>query len=224
MSEVIPVGLDPREITIQIASDPRPDSDPATDEVWERMRRDTPRLFDGDILAFEGWDSDARTIHARRDGFKRLTVQPEVETGVTILSVTGLLRTGEGSDERVLLARRSSETRVYPQLWEFAPSGGIDAPRDGVRVLTGLDAWNQLKAELLEELGVTLARQPAPVCALTIDRVSNSCDLVFDVRFDERIEIKPASWEYVAASWFTRAEIPARHELIPPTAALLDVL
>ena len=223
-AEVIPVGLDPHEITIDIAPGPRPEPDAATDEVWARMRSDKPRLFDGDILAFGSWDADSRTIHARRDSYKRLTVQPVVATGVTQLSVTGLLCVGDGADRRVLLARRSPETRVYPNLWELAPSGGIDASPKETRTMTGIEAWRQLLTELREELGVTTDLPPAPVAALTIDGTANSCDLVFDVRLDTPIEVCPASWEYVEARWFAVKALPSYDELIPPTTAILDAL
>ncbi len=202
---------------------------------WEAMRRERPRLFNGPILAFVGYDAGARTIHARRDHYLSLAVRPEVETGVTQLSVTGILTARDaGGREHVCLARRSAETRIYDGMWELAPSGGLDPLSASIARMNGEDAWRQLLVEVEEELELSVAPDPGRVVALTHDGLANSCDVCVRVELARPLEDVMATagrlgWEYETTRWVPTADVRTFETqegdgIIPPTRALFRVL
>lgn len=214
------------------------------DAFWERATAANPRLFDGPMLSCVETDPDAAILRCRRATFRHLVCQPTVETGTMQTSVTGVLTAFDERDRHhVLLARRGPHTRVYPGMWELAPSGGIDPPTPttsgGPGHLTGQDAWAQLTLELEEELAplglggiASYLSAPDPPC-LCIDHAARSVDIVLPVRvrFDptepgDNGPPDPAGWEYTDARWVPLHELTLfdkRHaaDIIPPTRALL---
>lgn len=223
---------------VRIVIDPAPpEVDPriaeATERRWGELIGENPRHFDGAILAIERFDPETGTVHARRERYKRLAVQPHVDTGVRILSVTGVVTALDDADRVcALLGRRSPTTRIYGGLWELGPSGGIDPAGEDVLRL-GMDhVRRQLADELREELGLELDVSGARAIALSVDAPGNSIDIV--VRLDTGRatsdlpldEAHADAWEYTDVRWiaFADARRVAVHEaatLIPPTRALL---
>ena len=73
-----------------------PEPTEAVSREWARLCARNPRLFDGPVLSVLNFDQESNVIHCRRDGYRRLCVQPAVATGVRLLSVTGVLFTNYG--------------------------------------------------------------------------------------------------------------------------------
>ncbi|MEZ6234571.1 MAG: NUDIX domain-containing protein [Phycisphaerales bacterium] len=221
-----------------------PDARRRLDEVWEREAARNPRLFDGPILSCVDADAARGRLSCRRASYRELIAHPIVDTGVLQTSVTGVLSAvGADGRERVLLARRGPQTRVYAGHWELAPSGGLDPPTPADShadaVLTGDDAWRQLLVEIEEELDLDVGalengtgpEAPDPTC-LCMDHVARSIDIVFPVRLEGDAAQRAldgeggANWEYTEARWIPMdelAEFDAREaaRIIAPTRALL---
>ncbi len=232
--DLAPVTPITGDITIAIDDAPpavTPELGDATERRWAELLAENPRHFDGPILAIESFDPETNTIRARREGYKRLAVQPEVETGVRILSVTGLIT---ALDERgrpcVLLARRSDATRIHGGLWELAPSGGIDPPGNVSSSFSLEDIRAQLASEMREELGLILEEAGAEPIALVADGPGLSVDIVLRMNTNAPItDLSPSieqTWEYTALRWVPLGEASSlatrdTGELIPSTRDLL---
>lgn len=227
--DLAPVTPVSGELTIEISDAPvdiAPEIAQATERRWAQLLEDNPRHFDGPILAIDSFDPDTNTIRARREGYKRLAVQPEVDTGVRLLSVTGFIT---ALDERhqpcVLIARRSDQTRVHGGLWELAPSGGIDPPAN-TSTLTLEHIRTQLAIEMREEIGLELDVTDAQPIALAVDEPGHSVDIVMRVDTNAPIPSMLAcidrTWEYTALQWVP-LNVPTRYldEMIPSSRALL---
>lgn len=144
-------------------STPYTPDDHATEQRWREMLAQNPRLYSGPLLAVVSIDFDEGVIHTRRDEFKRLAVQPQVKTGVQILSVTGVITARDAHGvEHVLLGRRGRTTRIYGGLWELGPSGGLTPPAAMTTTLDERDARRQVLEEAEEELGLQLGTHFGP--------------------------------------------------------------
>lgn len=230
--DLAPVTPISGELTIEISDAPSeipPDIADATERRWAQLLEANPRHFDGPILAIESFDPDTNTIHARREGYKRLAVQPEAPTGVRLLSVTGFITAlDEHLQPCVLIARRSEQTRVHGGLWELAPSGGIDPPASAP-TLTLEYVRTQLATEMREELGLELDTSSAHSIALVVEDAGFSVDIVMRLHTNAPIEslgINTDSWEYTDARWIPLDEAPRfayihTGELIPSTRNML---
>jgi len=211
-----------------------PASDPeGLDRCWHRMLGDNPRLFDGPLAVFAGFDPQTATLRYRLDSYRRYAVQPEIDTGLFGLAVTGVL-TAPGPDARprILLARRSHRVAVMPNRWEAAPSGTIpaDQPGDPLTLTALIDL---LCAEAREELGFDLdPALPTPLALIADDR-ARSVDVAFHIHLDAAFDPDPDpehAWECVAFAW-THADGLARlladdppDRCVPTLAAILDIL
>lgn len=231
---VTPLNLDPSELTIRTDPADRTPTDPVHEQEIERRWADAcaanPRLFNGPILAYQGFDPGTNTVRAHLSDYKRLAVQREFESrephGTTILSVTGVLTAtahdGATTGTRcVCVAQRSHSTRVYGGQWELAPSGGIDPPQLGAPgTFDGSLAATALRAEIKEELGLNpetrIDRTRGRVLGLVLDERSGSLDVLFHVEHVPRLSAQNtpvpvavgpwprhagSSWEYEAISW-----------------------
>jgi hypothetical protein len=208
---------------------PAPPS-PAIDSEWQRQCATNPKLFDGPVLSVTGLDP-GREIRVRRDSYKRLAVQPAVETGVEQLSVTGIVLSRDARGrEHVLLGRRGTQTRIYGGMWELAPSGGIDPPAPDRSSLCEGDLIEQLQREFVEETGIQSPLSALRPHALCQDLHARSCDIVFVCtleRFNHPPITAPDGWEYQGLRWAALAEIrrfESEHGVIPPTRAMFRFL
>ena len=215
-------------LRIDISPAVRPTDDHATDKRWGEMLAANPRLYSGPLLAVVSIDFEEGVIHTRRDEFKRLAVQPQVKTGVQILSVTGVLtaRDAHGT-EHVLLGRRGRGTRIYGGMWELGPSGGLTPPAAMTTTLDERDAQRQVLEEAEEELGLQLGlhldHSPAPspahgVVLYVRDTIACSDDLVIPLRHEEAGSLERLdaalkqqrathAWEYEETQWVPISEL-----------------
>lgn len=231
--KVWPAGnLKQVSITIAPGLPPPPESvRDATDRHWSQLRAENQRHFDGPILSVESLALDRGLIFCRRDGYKRLAVQPEVPTGVVLLSVSAILT---ALDPRgvvhTLLGRRGRQTRIYGDMWELAPSGGVDAPPPGQSHISWKGLIAQLQSELLTETGLAEPLQHAEFIAAIRDPGAFSTDLVIRARLAPTIDhLKPtlANWEYSELRWLPLADLPrftAAEPTIATTHALIPLL
>ncbi len=190
-------------VRVDIRKQPLPVDDAAIDAEWERKRALNPRLFDGPVLSVEG--VDGRTVRCVLDTYKRLVVQPAVETGVRQLSVTGvLLATGAAGTKHVLLGRRSHRTRMYGGMWQNCPAGGIDP--DPLWTSMGQpEIAAELLREVKEEAGLEVRSVGTPV-ALIYDETARSHDLIVPVEVGE-VPATIRGWEYDELRWLDTARV-----------------
>jgi 8-oxo-dGTP pyrophosphatase MutT (NUDIX family) len=162
-----------------------------------------PRLFDGPVLSVREIIPDIGVVRCTLDSYKRLVAQPEVETGVRMLSVTGvLMATDSAGRKRVLLGRRSHKTRMYGGMWQNCPAGGVD-PLEGA---TRIDD-DGLVAELLREVAEESGLQPAaglrarPI-AVIFDETARSHDLIVPLDMGPVSSLATTrGWEYDELKW-----------------------
>lgn len=229
-------------VRVDIAGDRAPldtAAEAAIDALWDIRAAANPRLFNGPVLSFAGFMRTTGAIEAWRDEYRRLVCQQAgdgvepIDTGLVQLSVTGvLLARDEAGFEHVLLGRRAAATRIYANMWELAPSGGVDPPGKSVTTLDEMDLWRALRLEITEELDLPVEPNPGEVVALAEDRHARSCDVVFRVPLVRHVEelvamgsTEPGAsrWEYDSVRWVATDELAAfisTEPVIPPTAAL----
>ena len=215
------------ELHVRIEPRASTPADETADAEWVRQCAANPRLFDGPILSIAGL-SPGSEIRARRESYKRLSVQPAVDTGVEQLSVTGIvLASDDAGAEHVLMGRRAADTRIYGGLWELGPSGGVDPPAGRLSLCEG-DLLEQLQRELNEETGLSTRLRDVRIDALCQDLAARSCDIVLVCRVPDMEDFAlPASktrWEYGEVCWVPLREMrrfDAENDLIPPSRALL---
>ncbi|MEN0019282.1 MAG: hypothetical protein AAF747_00195 [Planctomycetota bacterium] len=237
-AEVLPLSCELEELTLILDSAEASEPTTAQRTEWDRRTDSNRRLFNGSILAFAGFDADTRVVHARRDTYQRLITQhtdADAER-VVHLSVTGVLL-AKDADERVhvLLGKRSNEPAVYPGMWEFAPSGGIDPPSRALAdldtPLDGTDVWRQLDVEMQEELDLPGSPDPGRIEGIVLDHAIPSADILVVVRFARLLEDMMAAadergnWEYATTRWIALddiAEFDRRENelIIPPARAV----
>lgn len=111
-----------------------------------------------------------------------------------------------------MLGQRASDVAVYPGLWEFGPSGGIDPP-DACELDLAAVA-SQLAREIHEEIGLAIEPEHITPTLIVRDAVAGSLDIACRVEI-ERI-IAPdtdsastwaSAWEYDAVAWVPMAEL-----------------
>lgn len=183
---------------------PAPPLTGAAEERWEAMVRANPRHFDGPLLAVVSFDAERNEVLARRDGYARLAVQPQVATGVQQLSVTAVLIARDGGGrEYVLLGKRSRETRIFGDMWEVGPSGGLPPPPLNVDVLEPEAVMSHLADEIEEEVGGVEVSGGRAV-AYVRDQVAHSDDIciAYDLGPLEKLAgLRPGNWEYTEVRW-----------------------
>ncbi len=207
------------------------------DALWERLCRDNDRLYDGPILRTVSVDVESGVLLCRRDTFRSLAASAQLGLGVRQLGVMGVV-TGRdrAARERVLLARRSAQTRIYPGLWELAPSGGVSPPAPSVGALGPGDLAAALADEADEELGLSFAGAAVRPLAILRDDAACSDDVALRVELPGVIDPRRGAcagerealdrWEYLDAAWVALDEVGAfarEHgaAIAPPTLAML---
>lgn len=231
-TDVLPLASSTIEVAISPLAPKPPELDePRVRDAWQRLCIANPRFFDGGLLAVKHIEAeaDATRIHARRDRFARLAVQPGVPTGVRLLSVTAVLVARDDAGKpHLLLGKRSAQTRIYGDQWELGPSGGVPPPHAGVRTLDERALMDHLADEVEEEAGLRVREGRA--VAITRDHAACSDDVVFVCDVGElamaRASAKAANWEYTQVAWIPAAELRtfvAREaaNVIGPTRALV---
>lgn len=186
---------EPLGVTLQRSNHPAAlRDDAAIARAWARRREHNPRLFDGPIASVVSFDPRDGRVVWQPDRYRALAVRDEVATGIEHLSAMALVVAPDAHARRcVLLARRSDSVAVYPGLWEFGPSGGIDPPATGQ--ITPDALIDQLRREIREEIGLSCAPGTITPAMVVRDTGAQSLDIVCWVRLDAPIT-PDASWEY----------------------------
>ena len=232
--EVFPLAPGGGTLRVTVSRGVVPVNTGAVDQAWAKLMAANPRYFDGPLLSVLNLGPADATqptneVMVRRDRFSRLAVQPGVQTGVRILSVTGVLtaRDGDGR-EHVLLGRRGRGTRIYGGMWELGPSGGLQDPPAPVTELDEAAVFSHLADEVQEEAGLLVEHGRA--VGVARDHAAMSDDIVFVCDMGPLHEVQgragPANWEYEETRWLAVADAAAfdaahAREIIPPTRALL---
>lgn len=219
-------------VRVVVSSQEAPVNSAAIDAAWAKLLAANPRYFDGPMLSVLHVDLDASTIHTRRDRFSRLAVQPPLNTGVRICSVTAVLTARDAAGQQhVLLGKRSQETRIYADMWELGPSGGISVPPPPLDELTQAMIFANVQDEVSEEVGLQIST--GTPWGITRDDIAKSDDIVFVCDCGDlatsRAKTSAANWEYTAVQWlatrdiadFDRTHAPT---IIGPTRALFRAL
>ena len=205
----------------------------AVGRAWDAIRNVNTRAFNGPILAFIAAHAELGRVRAARAQYKHLAVQPDVETGIVQLGVTGILeaRDADGTPH-ALLGLRSHATRIFGGMWEFGPSGGVDPPPVGQSIMDADDVWRVLIDEIREEVGLPVDPDPSPPVALLTDPVGRAVELIVRVRLRRPVEElqamiesenRTSRWEYDAVRWVSFDELNAfvRREPSIPTAVAI---
>lgn len=205
---VVPVNPRKGVPSVRIVPPPgSPASEEAIEAAWRTLCAENPRLHDGPLLAFVGFDGIASEVQACRSTYRLLAVTPLAETGVVGLGVTAVVV----RDGRVLLGKRAAQTRMYGGLWEIGPSGGVGEVED---------LREALREEVREEAGVEVVS--AAAIAVVHDPVARTVDVACLVTVDG--EVGTGSWEYDAVGWLGQTELERMAdagELSPPTEAMV---
>jgi hypothetical protein len=241
--EVYPLSPEATRGGLRVSLSPEagPETDAAVEDAWAAMCKQNSRLYDGPVLSVLGLDAGQGgidAIRAGRDTYKRLVVQPAVKTGTELLAVTGVLTARDGHGrEWTLLIRRGKGTRIYGNMWELGPSGGIDLPglaltpqAQGPVSIGTAEILDQLKSEMHEEIGSDWPIGVSRPVALVRDLKACSIDIVVWVELDAPVEtMRPggsiADWECAEAKWVRVSGLPDfdrenAGEIIAPTRAL----
>ena len=201
-----------------------PAEDPSlTEQVeshWRTMCAASPRLHDGRIVRVLACEPP--TLRVALDTYKRFAVGATVPTGVLALGISGVVTRHRNGRDEILLGRRSRETRIYGDLWETAPRGGVDASPTATE-LTLSDIIRQFHEELHEETGIVATATPRPI-AVVLDEFARTYDVVLRIEVPASTEAAPREWEYTQTAWTSLTEARTTSTLSPPTRSLIDWL
>jgi 8-oxo-dGTP pyrophosphatase MutT (NUDIX family) len=218
--------LDFSRIVIDRTSAPalEPETQHRVDDAWNALCARNPKYYNGEMLVFEGYDTETGIIRARVDQYKHHAVRAVVDLGITLLAVTAVLaRPDRERNETVfLLGRRSKQSHMYGGRWEFGPSGGIEPPRLRRRI-SSRGIIKQAGREVREEIGISILKQPAAPVSLIHDHHAGSTDIHVGIVLVDEHELEP-NWEYEDTRWVTLDELIAwcddrPEEIIPTTIA-----
>jgi hypothetical protein len=235
---VYPVGIeDVGRLRFEMAPSPvlPREAEAIIERVWEQMRREQPRLYDGPVLLTDPLDAHGGRIVVKRGTYKWLATANASSVAFRALGVQGVVvaRDREGR-EHVLLGRRGSEVRMYPGLWENAPSGTVSGPEPGEEIIGWPSVIRTLRAEGMEELGIDLHQASVQWIALLEDAEACSVDVVLRLTLMQNVEelrlpcaiYEGGRWEYVDAAWVWMSELgewveKQGHAVSAPTRGLV---
>jgi len=227
------------------------------DAAWGELCSTNTRLHDGLILGVDAFDGSSGEFDTSPAAYRNLAAQGYTiqagpcagstvpDLGVRLLGVKALI-TAAGSDgqDHVLILRRSPEVRVYANMWEVGPGGGVEVPHGPMPVPSagagqdgGEMTWTGLLAtlarEAMEELAVDLSIHcHAPsLHGVYADHVAASFDIVVGYRWKATVNPKAGwchigerNWEYSDAAWLSKADTArwaANAKLVSPLARVV---
>ncbi len=193
---------------------------PQIESHWRSMLAASPRLHDGRIVRVLACEPP--TLRVAFDTYKRFAVGAVVPTGVLALGISGVVTRRRNDRDEILLGRRSPQTRIYGDLCETAPRGGVDASPTATE-LTLSDIIRQFHEELHEETGIVATATPRPI-AVVLDEFARTYDVILRVEVPADTEAAPREWEYTQTAWKTLPEARETDTLSPPTRSLIDWL
>lgn len=187
--------------------------DPLIESRWSALCAANPRYHDGDILSVAHIDGPAGRIEVATDRFRDLAVQSDdLDLSVRLLGVKGLITAQDSAGhEHMLIARRSTETRIYHAMWEIAPAGGVNTPQSPWTNLGPETFADALAEEAREELGLTIDPAGTRPVAIVIDETARSVDVIVAHSWPHIINPKKpvacaagCTWEYLDTCWLSR--------------------
>jgi len=220
--------------SVRIAGAFYPHFDAVQRNAWAELCDANPSLHDGPIWTVD--DATAGQLTVRKARYRHLALQRHADMedlGIRLLGVRGITVAMRAGEPHILIARRGWRVRIYPNMWETAPAGGVDAHAD----LSEQLAAQTLVNEARQELGVDAASSLSSVrfVALLHDPTAQSVELVavlaWPVPLDEDWRLPPhreEAWEYSAAKWVPLTRIPrlmsaaSSSEIAPPARWVLQ--
>lgn len=194
------------------------------DAEWRRRLAQNPKMFNAPLLAVSSFEPLTGEIKARIEEYRRMVVQPSINTGVVLLAVTVVLTGMMNGRECVVLGKRSPKTRIYGDYWELGPSGGVELPPGTATLLGAGYIFEQCALEMEHELNVPW-RNPM-LAAVTYEHDARCLDVIVRAEVDiPEGGFAPSNWEYLevrAVPLDELAAFDAEHaeRIIPPTRAL----
>ena len=215
-------------ITIKIDRSPKVHQQAdAVDAAWQELCAQNPRYFNGQMLAFDSYDTSTGVIHASVEEYKYHAVRDTVDAGISLLAVTAILVgvDREQSEELYLIGKRSTKLHRYGGCWELGPSGGVDVPRDG-DMLDQNQVVTEAAREVREEVDLQLADVPTRFVALVHDHAVGSTDIAIELTIGQIPQLQH-NWEYSEIQWISKHELGrwvrnTPEDFIPTTVALIE--
>jgi len=176
------------------------------DAAWSVLKCKNPAYFDGDVL---------HVLSVNRTGCGGATLQVAPSSyrfhaignlGIQPLGAKGICNKGN----RFLCGLRGEQMGMYPNMWEFAPSGMIEPTQTPQEVI---------EKELSEETGLTLSTKPVAI-ALFFDAQAGTWEIVFRLQAEGDLQIDGT--EYVQLDWFERENLP--RDMSPPAIQMKSLL
>ncbi|HLO41284.1 MAG TPA: hypothetical protein VK176_09695 [Phycisphaerales bacterium] len=206
--------------------------DARREQRWHEMQSANPRLHDGPIWSVHSFDPQHGIIAISPDSYSRYAVRPSVGAGVAMLAVRGMITAHDSRGcVHILMGQRSPQTRIYGDMWEVIPGGGV--PRleeDSPRLPAMHDLLVHLATEAREEAGLEVPLSACRVEAFCDDTYAGGFDVLIGVRLEGDLDaIKNAmgerDWEHRQLRWLAVDEIAAfdmamAAMISPPTRAI----
>jgi beta-phosphoglucomutase-like phosphatase (HAD superfamily) len=121
------------------------------DTLWDESVSHHPGLFDEKIFSFLKFDSNAIDGHFvpyRR--MRAVSSKPALRDQIELkpLAISGVAKCSDG----IIIGKRAVSVSSTCGLWEFCPSGGINA--EHVSTAGDVDFYSLILSELLDEVGI----------------------------------------------------------------------
>ena len=224
-----------RTLRIELSGSQPQVQDPRSVRRWEELCRANARLHDGPIWSVRAFDPVAGLVSVAPDRYRRYAVRPTVGVGVSMLAVRGVVTAIDQDGARhVLTGLRSTQTRVYGDLWEVIPGGGVPADGAGAEP-PGVDLLlSHMRQEAREEAGLEIDAGECTLIGVCDDSYAGGFDVL--VRISLRADLQEArrqmgqrDWEHQQVRWMPVAsvrEFDSRESarISPPTRAIFRFL
>ncbi|MCG3124971.1 MAG: hypothetical protein GIKADHBN_03480 [Phycisphaerales bacterium] len=210
--------------------------DERAEKRWAEMCAANPRLHDGPIWSVTSFNEATGVIGVRLDRYSRYAVRPSIGRGVRMLAVRGVVTAVDaGGVEHVLMGLRSPQTRVYGDMWEVLPGGGLPADAGAgdqpAQQPPRAEAFvAHLQQEAREEAGLEVAAAECRFAGVCDDSHAGGFDVLMRVRLGRpletvRAEMGSRDWEHAKVQWLAVGEVAAFDrdhgaEISPPTRAI----
>lgn len=227
------VGASPSvpPLSIELAADHPPTPDERARRRWDELCAANPRLHDGPIWSVRVFDPSRGVIAVAPDSYRRYAVRPSIGEGVSMLAVRGVVTARDASGAwHVLMGQRSPQTRIYGDLWEVIPGGGMPGGGQGDPPPTIAGLIGHLLTEAREEAGLSASAGECSIAGVCDDQYAGGFDVLIDMALTEPLERVVAGmgqrdWEHREVRWMRVDEVAAfdLHEasrISPPTRAI----
>lgn len=179
----------------------------AINEGWDAFCSQHSSAVDGDIVHVLGVHRNGcggATIQVAKSSYRFHAVR---DLGIKPLGVKGICM---NNNDAYLCGLRSGEVGVYPNQWEFAPSGMVEPFETPEKAM---------QRELEEETGLRLKSPPIAI-ALLFDEIASSWEIVY--RLDVKGTLRRGEEEYNTLGWFDLKSFPT--PMSPPAMQLKSLL